>query len=61
MSFSIGAIAENDQAAEITQEKNNVDFSPTPLPSIGKTASAASKAAKIFPRASTYLFRPTTY
>jgi predicted Zn-dependent protease len=44
MSFSIGAIAENDQAAEITQEKNNVDFSPTPLPSIGKTASAASKA-----------------
>jgi predicted Zn-dependent protease len=44
MSFSIGAIAENDQAAEITQEKDNVDFSPTPLPSIGKTASAASKA-----------------
>lgn len=44
MSFSIGAIAENDQAAEITQEKDNVDFSPTPLPSIGKSASAASKA-----------------
>jgi predicted Zn-dependent protease len=44
MSFSIGAIGENDQAAEITQEKNNVDFSPTPLPSIGKSASAASKA-----------------
>lgn len=44
MSFSIGAIAENDQAAEITQQEDNVDFSPTPLPSIGKSASAASKA-----------------
>jgi predicted Zn-dependent protease len=44
MSFSVGAITENDQTAEIIQEKDNVDFSPTPLPSIGKSASAASKA-----------------
>ena len=44
MSFSVGAITENDQTAEIIQETDNVDFSPTPLPSIGKSASAASKA-----------------
>jgi predicted Zn-dependent protease len=44
MSFSVGAITKNDQASEVTQQEDNVDFSSTPLPSIGKSASVASKA-----------------
>jgi predicted Zn-dependent protease len=44
MSFSIGTIAENTQAAETTQQNDDVDFSPTPLPSIGASAYATSKA-----------------
>jgi hypothetical protein len=40
MSFSIGTIAENTQAAETTQQNDDVDFSPTPLPSQKQKRSA---------------------
>ncbi|MFT7492016.1 MAG: putative Zn-dependent protease [Pseudohongiellaceae bacterium] len=44
MSFALTATAENVQPTKTNQQNDSLNLSPTPLPSIGEGASAASKA-----------------
>lgn len=44
MGLSIGTIAQNSQSDAINNQSNNSEFSSPPLPSIGESASVASKA-----------------